>query len=256
MLKYFIIFTTIGLLIGRLERMDARLFYIAIISLGWASYTEFIWGLAAMGELFLGTLISRAIWQPGDAKRQTAATPGGPQIASTELPSLIVFKAKTLAVLDREMNYSVDIPGPMQETFNKATRGALENGLNEYDAAIAFMLILLKRMDRPVSRENLEPYLEKLCECMKLTPFSTHALEFLRIYVVDHRSDFSPDLLERPDLSFVAKILNEDDRPSNAVSSEGSSLRTRLSELRNLRETGLISQAQYDLKSSEILRDL
>jgi hypothetical protein len=256
MLKYFIIFTSIGLLIGRLERMDARLFYIALISLGWATYTEFIWGLAAMGELFLGAFISRAIWPPSDTRRQTDGTQHGPQIPSAGLPSLTVFRANTLSVLDREMNYSVDIPGPMQETFNKATRGALENGLNEYDAAIAFMLILLKRMDRPVSKENLESYLEKLRECMKLTPLSTHAFEFLRIYVVDHRSDFSPDLLERPELSFVSKILNEDDRPSIAISSESSTLRTRLSELRNLRETGLISQAQYDLKSSEILRNL
>lgn len=256
MLKYFILFTAIGLVIGRLQRTDARLIYIAIISFGWASYTEFIWGLAAMGELFLGTFISRAIWPPSDAKQATNSLQYSPEISLTEPPVLTAFRAKTLAILRQEMNYSVDITGPMQESFNKATSGAVEIGLNEYDAAIGFMLILLRRMDRPVSNDTVEPYLEKLCECMRLIPKSKHAIELLKIYVVDHRSDFSPDLLERPEIAFVSRILKEDDHSSISLPSDNSNLETRLSELRALRDKGLISQAQYDLKSSEILRDL
>lgn len=256
MLKYFILFMAIGLVIGRLQRTDARLIYVAIISLGWASYTEFIWGLAAMGELFLGTFISRAIWPPSDAKQATNDFQDSPEISLAEPPVLTVFRAKTLAILRQEMNYLVDIPGPMQESFNKATSGAMEIGLNEYDAAIGFMLILLKRMDRPVPKDTVEPYLEKLCECMRLVPMSKHAMELLKIYVVDHRSDFTPGLLERPEIAFVSKILKDDDLTSVSLPSDNSNLETRLSELRALREKGLISQAQYDLRSSEILRDL
>ncbi len=255
MIKYFIIFTAIGLLIGRLSRLDARLFYIAIISLAWGAHTEFIWGLAAMGELFLGSLISRAIWNP-DGTRQTHSTTGSPANPLVEISTLVVFRAKTLAILDREMHYVVDTPGSQQEVFNKATRGAHESGLNEYDAAIAFMLIQLKSLFRPLSDSILEFYIEKLCDCKRLTPMSTVANEFLEIYIVDHQSDFTDPRLDRPELAFVSNILKERDIATNTVSGGSASLEDRLSELRSLREKGLISEAQHELKSREILRNL
>lgn len=255
MIKYFIIFTVIGLVIGRLPRLDARVFYIVFISLAWGAYTQFIWGLAAMGELLLGCLISRAIWKPHDAQ-QTYSSAGHPTTPSAGFATLVVFRAKTLAILDREMQYSVDTPGLQQEAFNKTTRGAHECGLNEYDAAIAFMLIQLKSLFRPISSRILEFYIERLCDCNRLTPMSTIARELLEIYIVDHQSDFTESLLSRPELAFVSKLLKEHDIGANAVSGGSVNLEARLSELRALREKGLISEAQYERKSSELLGNL
>lgn len=255
MIKYFIIFTVIGLFIGRVPRLDGRIFYIAAISLVWGYHTEIVWGLAAMGELFLGCFISRAISKPGGTQ-QIYSTMDHSKSSLAEFSALVVFRAKTLAILKLEMHYTVDTPGSHQEAFNKATRGAHESGLNEYDAAIAFMLIQLKALSRPIRPQTIDFYVEKLCDCMRLIPLSTVAITLLKIYIVDHQSDFSDDLLNRPELTFVSDILKTNDITFIAVPSGSASLESRLSELRALREKSLISDAQYDIKSSEIIRSL
>lgn len=85
---------------------------------------------------------------------------------------------------------------------------------------------------------------------------STVANEFLEVYIVDHQSDFTDARLDRPELAFVSNILKERDITTNTVSGGSASLEDRLSELRSLREKGLISEAQHELKSREILRNL
>lgn len=223
MIKYFIIFTIIGLFIGRVPSFSVRTFYITAISFVWGYHTGIIWGFAAMGELFLGCFISMAISssintrQIYDAKDQC-------QKSFADFSRIVVFRAKTLAILKLEMRFTVDTPGVHQEAFNRATRSAFELGLNEYDAAIGFMLCQLKELSRPIHQYNINTYVERLCDCMRLTSLSTGAMTMLEIYIVDHRSDFNGDLLNRSELAFVFNILNRNDlnfysaSPGNASS--------------------------------------
>lgn len=275
MLKYFIIFTALGFLIGKVPSRGVAFFYIAFISVFWGSHTEVIWGLAASGELLLGYFIG-ATFQSGQrppSSRQAPPQRFEPALddrssregqitnrliePSSGLASLASFKAKTLEVLKCDLDYFVATPGLQQELFDKVTRTARELGINEYDAAIAFMLLQLKALSRPLSTGVVDFYAEKLSKCMRLVPKSKGALELVRIFVVDHRSDFTPHLLARPEMAFATGILEEeDDEPPPVYSKYRSDSESRLREIISLKEKGLISTEQYEAKAKEIIRDL
>lgn len=54
---------------------------------------------------------------------------------------MLRFKQKTLGVIVSELEYNPSVPGIQGASFNQAARFVKQQGGNEYDAAIAFMLI-------------------------------------------------------------------------------------------------------------------
>ena len=59
---------------------------------------------------------------------------------------LIWYRTKVLRVLKEEFDYYPAIPGFQMEVFNACTRQVRSNGGNEYDAAIAFMMIQISAL--------------------------------------------------------------------------------------------------------------
>jgi len=60
MLFYFIVFTLIGFLLYKFFDKEGAA-VIIIISISWGLLSEVIWGLASLGEMFLGFYIAQMI---------------------------------------------------------------------------------------------------------------------------------------------------------------------------------------------------
>lgn len=58
MLSYFLVFTLLGLILGKLLVKDKALLLIVVVSILWGVSSGPIWGLATLGELFLGFYIA------------------------------------------------------------------------------------------------------------------------------------------------------------------------------------------------------
>lgn len=63
MLSYFLLFTFIGFLIGNFLTKDKGIAVIIVGAIIWGIYSAPIWGLASLGEMFLGLYLSKAISQ-------------------------------------------------------------------------------------------------------------------------------------------------------------------------------------------------
>lgn len=59
---------------------------------------------------------------------------------------MIWYRSKVLRVLKEEFRYEPAVPGWQSETFNGITRHMKGQGGNEYDGAIAFMLVTVSAM--------------------------------------------------------------------------------------------------------------
>lgn len=58
MLSYFLVFTLLGLIVGKLLFKDKAVLLIVVVSIFWGVFSGPIWGLATLGELFLGFYIA------------------------------------------------------------------------------------------------------------------------------------------------------------------------------------------------------
>ena len=58
MLAYFLIFTLLGFFIGKFLAQDKAVLLIIVISVFWGISSAPIWGLASLGELFVGLYIA------------------------------------------------------------------------------------------------------------------------------------------------------------------------------------------------------
>ena len=66
---------------------------------------------------------------------------------------IISYRSKVLRVLDQEFNYKPAVPGQQAQVFNAITKQIKERNGNEYDGAIAFMMI---QIDSLMSNSNPE----------------------------------------------------------------------------------------------------
>lgn len=76
--------------------------------------------------------------------------------------ALTWFRSKVLAVLEQELSYKPSVPGLQSATFNAITKQGRGAGWNEYDAAIAFMLVQLGVLPKPLSADASVFYMEKM----------------------------------------------------------------------------------------------
>jgi hypothetical protein len=67
---------------------------------------------------------------------------------------LVWFRTKTLRVIKVDLAYDAAVPGMQTTTFNAVTRSARSAGGNEYDAAIAFMLVQLGVLSEPMTEKS------------------------------------------------------------------------------------------------------
>lgn len=179
---------------------------------------------------------------------------------------LIWFRTKALNVFKNELNYDVATPGHQQENFNRSTRGAYEKNLNEYDAVIAFMLIEFKLLSRPITDFAREFYIDKLSSLNRISFQSKMGRQFIEIYLEDYKSDFTPEMLERWELSFAKDFLNEKNSIQQAVSPtvqqqdvdepSAKTLELKLVELKSLKDKGLITEDQFNTRTMELLRTI
>lgn len=136
------------------------------------------------------------------------------------ITKLIWFRARVLQILKSELDYNVATPGHQQESFNRATREAYENNLNEYDSAIAFMLITLSTLTRPIQSNVLEFYIEKLSSINIISVKATMAKAFIKIYINDRKDDFTAEMLSRSGLYFVKVLLEANSSSPNSIEEE------------------------------------
>ena len=61
MLIYFIFFTLMGYFIGRLLTQDKAVILIVVLAALWGIFSAPVWGLASLGEMFLGLYLSKII---------------------------------------------------------------------------------------------------------------------------------------------------------------------------------------------------
>ena len=180
---------------------------------------------------------------------------------------LIWFRTKALNVFKSELNYDVATPGHQQENFNRSTRGAYEKNLNEYDAVIAFMLIEFKLLSRPITDFSREFYIDKLSSLNRISFQSKMGKQFIEIYLEDYKSDFTPEMLERWELSFVKDFLKREENliqqtPTPTVhqhdvnETSEKTLESKLVELKTLKDKGLITDDQFNTRTMELLRTI
>lgn len=191
---------------------------------------------------------------------------------------IIWYRTKVLNICSKEFNYSVSTPGSQQELFNRATRGAFENKLNEYDGAIAVMLAVVRTLISPTSGNAEEFYVDVLFKIISIISKSKMGQDLLSIHVMEYPEHFSIDFMEKwPQLKFIelfivrpVKMKNKIDVESNMFSesencksleeisnSEAENKSTkeqRLIELRDLREKNLINDEEYSDAKKEVLR--
>jgi hypothetical protein len=75
---------------------------------------------------------------------------------------LVWFRTKTLRVVKVDLGYDAAVPGMQTASFNAVTRNARNAGGNEYDAAIAFMLVQLGMLSEPLTEKSKQFIDEKL----------------------------------------------------------------------------------------------
>ena len=61
MLIYFLLFTLVGYFIGRLLTQDKGVILIIVLAVLWGLSSAPVWGLASLGEMFLGLYLSKII---------------------------------------------------------------------------------------------------------------------------------------------------------------------------------------------------
>lgn len=185
---------------------------------------------------------------------------------------LIWFRTKVLTVFKNELDYNVATPGHQQDSFNSTTRAAYENGLNEFDAVITFMLIQLGILSRPISENVKWFYIDKLSSLHTLSYKSVMGKKLIELYVKNNKDDFTLEMLSRWELDFVKRILgdeiqkpfldqsisenkvltvNDSSRPNQSTN-----LETKLLELKGLRDKELITEEQFNARTMEILRSV
>lgn len=59
MIAYFFVFSLLGYFIGKILHQDKGVFLIILLSTLWGVSSAPIWGLASLGELFLGFYIAK-----------------------------------------------------------------------------------------------------------------------------------------------------------------------------------------------------
>jgi hypothetical protein len=80
---------------------------------------------------------------------------------------IISFRSKTLDVIIREFNYNPAIPGVQSASFEHATKIIKDQGGNEYEAAVAFMLEQVKQV--PSNDPNAAAWTQAIVStCAKL----------------------------------------------------------------------------------------
>lgn len=234
MLKYFLIFTALGALISKVPTSGVAFFYIGVISLFWWGQTEFIWGLAALGELTLGYSIGKLVFRKSDAhtsmtamrfenmgrEQVMAAKPSAGRRAMNHLetPEELLDRSRALSlqssamvILKEEFNYPTGLTKHHPEYLNRVVNEGISLGINEYDAAIASMLLELNNLGRPIPKVHTDFFHESLRRCYKLSAKSNGGHELIRLFVHDRRVDFADDILSRPDMSFLVELLEETD---------------------------------------------
>lgn len=229
MLLYFIVFTSIGIALARLSSRNVAFGYMLFISAFWGARSEIVWGLAALGELSLGYFIGLSVFGSREGDKSTAkvspqeklkihlrSSMHDQQIADqltkpTQSKTLLdVFQKRVLDVLNKEFNYFPDLNGFQREVFTKVTTNAIQLDINEYDAAIGFILLQLKALTRPLSAAVIDFYVAKLGTCIRLAPMSKGGFVLIEIFVVDHKDDFDENIADRPELSLAADILRNE----------------------------------------------
>ena len=61
MLIYFLVFTLVGYVIGRLLMQDKGVILIIVLAVLWGVSSAPVWGLASLGEMLLGLYLSKII---------------------------------------------------------------------------------------------------------------------------------------------------------------------------------------------------
>lgn len=80
------------------------------------------------------------------------------------------------------------------------------------------MLIEFKLLSRPITDFAREFYIDKLSSLNRISFQSKMGRQFIEIYLEDYKSDFTPEMLERWELSFAKDFLNEKNSIQQAVS--------------------------------------
>lgn len=195
MLFYFLVFLSIGVALARLSSRNVAFGYMLFISAFWGFRSELLWGLAALGELSLGYFVGLTIFGSKDGDSSTAKMSPQERLKlhlrssmhdqqidrqlteSTQGKALLgLFQEKVLSVLNNEFNYFPDVNGFQRDVFTRVTTGAIQLDINEYDAAIGFILLQLKSLTRPLSATVIDFYAEKLGVCIRLAPSQKEGL--------------------------------------------------------------------------------
>ena len=155
--------------------------------------------------------------------------------------SITWFRTKTLNVIKLQLDYNVKTPGSDLKAFNWATRMAQESGWNEYDAAIAFMTIKLDEISEP----HLSPYFESMCLSLKTLTYRSKAGDKILRTFLEKKFD-----IDEP--AKGSAIVEETATPTDS----SDNIESRLTALKKLQVSGLITQEQYGKRSAEILKAL
>lgn len=158
--------------------------------------------------------------------------------------SIIWFRTKTINVIQLQLDYNVKTPGSDLQAFNWATRMAQENGWNEYDAAIAFMTTKLDEISEP----HMSLYFENVCFGLKTLTYKSKAGDKILRTFLERKFRIDEPLQD-------SEIVEETTAPT-APTDSSDTIEYRLTALKKLQVSGLITQEQYDKRSAEILENL
>lgn len=104
--------------------------------------------------------------------------------------STLLFRSKTMQVIEQDLAYKLPTIGPHNAVLNEVTSSAKARKMNEYDAAIAFMISQFHILTKPHSQESKQFIRDKLAKIFHIVPKATIGMELYREFL---RSDTNPD---------------------------------------------------------------
>lgn len=100
---------------------------------------------------------------------------------------LVWFRTKTLKVITEDLQYKPAVPGFQTTAFKSVTRAARANRWNECDAAIAFMLVQLGALPRPLEDDSQRFYIEKIELLLSVATRSTVGRALIEAFLAEQR---------------------------------------------------------------------
>ena len=97
---------------------------------------------------------------------------------------LVWFRTKALRVVTQDLAYNAAVPGFQGAVFNAVTRQVRTNAGNEYDAAIAFMLVQLGSLSTPLDEKATAFTMDKLQLIRVIVDSSNHGSELVREFLL------------------------------------------------------------------------